>query len=104
MYEGAEEKSPAPHYGLLSALDINANEIEKETGIKDYGPTIEAAKRRKVALFTRQSFAFETVMYVPDKVDFLAEAKWAGGPGAVRIRDNQEPRDHRPSCRASNPI
>lgn len=64
--------------GLLPTKYINADEIAIETGLEGYGPTIEADARRREALARRESFAFETVMSVRDKIDFMAEANQAG--------------------------
>lgn len=60
------------------SLLINADDIARECHMGPYEAAIEAEKRRNEALEKEESFAMETVLSVPAKIDFLKKAKALG--------------------------
>jgi len=66
LYHGTDE---------LPKKYINADDIKKENGYTDLEAAEEATQQRKEALERGESFTFETVMSMPDKIDLLKEAK-----------------------------
>lgn len=59
-------------------LYINADDIARGRNIGDYEAALEAVRQREAFLAKRQSFAMETVMSTPEKIDFMREAKRQG--------------------------
>jgi predicted ABC-type ATPase len=59
-------------------LYINADDIGRQQNMGAYEAAIEAARIRRAALDAGISFAMETVMSTPDKIEFMREAKDKG--------------------------
>jgi predicted ABC-type ATPase len=60
------------------SLYINADDIANECHMEPYEAAMEAEKRRNKAIEKRESFAMETVLSAPAKIDFLNRAKASG--------------------------
>ena len=73
-------------------LYINADDIALQLGITAYNAAIEAENRRREAIKARRSFAMETVMSTPRKIDLMIEAKNMGYMVHLEYVVIQEPR------------
>lgn len=60
------------------SLYINADDIERNLGIETLEAAVEADRQRKDCIARRQTFAMETVMSTPDKIELMREAKASG--------------------------
>ena len=60
------------------SLYINADDIAREQGMGAYDAALEAARQREACIAKRQSFAMETVMSTPEKVELMRQAKREG--------------------------
>lgn len=72
-------------------LYINADDIAREQKIGAYEAAVEAARIRRAALDARISFAMETVMSTPDKIEFMREAKGKGYRVHLEYITTQDP-------------
>ena len=59
-------------------LYINADDIAREQNIGAYEAAIEADRQRKNAIEDKKSFAMETVMSTPEKIELMRYAKARG--------------------------
>ena len=60
------------------SIYINADDIARERNIGAYEAALEAVRQREACIANGQSFAMETVMSTPEKIDFMREAKRQG--------------------------
>ena len=72
-------------------LYINADDIAGEQNIGAYEAAVEAARIRRAALDAGVSFAMETVMSTPDKIEFMKEAKHKGYRVHLEYITTQDP-------------
>jgi predicted ABC-type ATPase len=88
-------KSTITEEDLLSRgfpdLYINADEIAKDQNIGIFDAAVEATERRREALDAGISFAMETVMSTPDKIEFMKEAKDKGYRVHLEYITTQDP-------------
>ena len=73
-------------------LYINADDIALQLGVTAYSAAIEAENRRREAIKARRSFAMETVMSTPQKIELMVEAKNKGYVVHLEYIVIQEPR------------
>jgi predicted ABC-type ATPase len=57
------------------SIYINADDIAKERNIGVYEAALEATRQREACISKKQSFAMETVMSTPEKIELMREAK-----------------------------
>ena len=72
---GSGKSTITDKYDLKGINYINPDEIAKSKNISNLEAAQEAAKQRDDALKNGKSFAFETVLSMPDKIEQMAEAK-----------------------------
>ena len=70
---------------------INADVIAKERNIGNLEAANIAQNQREAALMARESFAGETVMSMPDKIDFMRRAKSLGCEVKLVFVTTQDP-------------
>ena len=75
---GSGKSSVTEEYPLKNIKYINADDIAANEKISNLDAAIKATQQREDALKNKKSFAFETVMSMPDKIDLMAKAKEAG--------------------------
>ena len=60
------------------SIYINADDISRERNEGPYEAAVEAERQRQACIAKRQSFAMETVMSTPEKIELMGEAKAVG--------------------------
>jgi predicted ABC-type ATPase len=83
-----EFKAETPDF---PSVYINADDIKKRFNLSDKQAQDKADQMRQDALSCRESFAFETVMSHPSKIDVLREAKEKGYETRTLYITTQDP-------------
>ena len=71
---------------------INADDIAKEHNVSNLQAANMANAQREAALMARESFAMETVLSMPDKVDIMRRAKGLGYTVRLIYVTTQDPK------------